>query len=1720
MIYIFGNKTGRISRLTPNRLSQEIKDCVKEIENEKNQNGDWDKEIFIDLSDIKWFNISSLVELILIMEAWLREGISLTISLPNPNELLKEKEEINNTKNNNTISEEEKKKKINSIRKHSKERRKTRAWLHTIKIVQALKFEHLYQLEKKIIILDVFDRDLFERSSLIPNHQAYKIYGPNDAPAINTSIDNFLIPLSWIDNSVNEDSTIYSLLKNHLSEYHSAAISKIIIGELIKNVIEHSGNSHGLLCAKISPYRKFHKEVSGKIISQHWKADYFKDELPFFVGCVEGELIVEIAFGDSGAGLCNTLRQNTDYKKNSEKDLIRIAFDKWSTRNPDDPLKRGTRGLFYIENIVKQYDGMVGVRTDKHFLGINEQINTLEIEKLVETSKIKDLGKREIDGKRLSKFNGTLLTIRLIPNRRVSIKERFYSRYEPIEPHKNSFERLPIKYPDINSLEKALNEIITKREADYLIPLNFPSKSTTIDNAKEFIFSLLKKLSLLRSKNFYILYGLPVAWTEPEIQALVSGINEDLIKERKNDGSPYLEFSPVMIICPNGTILWSGVNNLQEIRVLKEISQVPEHNIGVTTVENTCGQGAIDLVKKDSRLFRVHQDRIYLTFDKKAPVRKFKVELKKRIDALVNGNANVIEITPSLRYVKGWFDIKSLFDEFREEYIYSIYTLWMDKLTNVLEEQIKINYRNNSTIDINELLTLITSNLKVLVFSDNEIELAESFYALVTGETYDSGKANIKVYSDEFDSKLARRNPLFETTDFVIILSTVVFTHETARNLVKSVLRSRATSLCFLSLIDFSEEYNSSEQVSNRIKETWGASVLHYSFHSDKRAIARERISPFIYRNPDWKILSNIPGAENYRVDPELRGMIIRSRSLHFSHIGKFNSRHFTFYLSAKRLLSNEKNRELLSGQIIKKIFDWEESLVEPMVSKELIKLTDSHASSGNSFLNIDEQAKESSRLKRLFIKNSRQNTTIWSPASEFSIGTQGRGLSEIISGKIVKIPGYENVSVDTVFRNENIEPLARYPLDTKSVIVFDWGALSGESIENYISIANSHGYKNILVCILFNQLPERKRNYFTSISELRNNLMGNSPIFSSNVEIKFVFEDFPLNCSETQYECNICTLREDLFKYQLKGEVFEKFAKDRRKYLDLKPRPFTDNEPTGFYPKEIFNSEFIWEMFEFKALLIKAHDNTYWRLMVKKLFFTIINSSSPEKISLDIEIYSEYEKIFGESKIMHPEWFTPLNSDYYNSSNKFGIAHAIVFFLSIETAWLQRPPLSNPQIRILLCLITKRIIMSTDLSIADTTTGLKDTEVIRLKYAAVTILRIVSKKEFINSITDIIRSTQIEDIGSESIIENIIFHINTFISKDYHESHENIDQLLENLKLVEESFDLSHPKYWRIKREIKNARWLFNLKANNLVIRGRVRKLKKSQIVRNILKILNEELLDEEIKEYRYDHSLVLKLYSELMMISSGDIPKLKEYFFNTYYNNWLYVSGFIKNVIGTHIKEIESVFRSNWSLIKGYNLIYSNLFPYDFGIDDPFSQLIHQFRNKEKDYSSNEDFILSYNKAYKNIGRLFLENENDKSGNSKVKDLLENLSSNLVEAVLQTRSDFESEVLFTPTDNLNYQIFCPKELLRDLFNHIFRNAVQKKLKDKVPGIIIHSKTIYPDTVELVVINKNTSTKITGKRKGLKGFQDQLGHFYGSIEYDPDALGDFTVYLKFLKYE
>ena len=1274
------------------------------------------------------------------------------------------------------------------------------------------------------------------------------------------------------------------------------------------------------------------------------------------------------------------------------------------------------------------------------------------------------------------------------------------------------------------------------------------------DEYREKVRQFLTKVSDMRHPSIHIVYGLPTRlnenWVFEDIESFVDSYIEKIKHQDRHEYNEHAYFDPVLIINPKGEIFWIGTNNEEVNKLLKHLTKQNEGKLK-KDVENKTD--LITFINDDKELFSLSEGKVFLNFNKNAPIDYLGNVIKLKIKEIsyIFEKDKIASLTPNLMLTKGWFPFNIITENLNET-ILALYSLWIENRINILEkhfpQQIKFALKNKKELLKYEVDTeldiiqrqLLQYDIKILVESEADKELGNRFLRLLD---ITESHNYLKVLTDEFDFKKPRRLQIFDSSDYVIILCSLVSSGETLRRMIKSVLRSNATPLTVLSLIDIS----GSTQLENKVT-VWGNEVYYFSKFKDNQLIisGKNVIKSIEYRSPVW-IEEDITykSERKFEIQNPLREMIIKSEALHFNHVGKPNARHFTFYFNAHRFLTFE-NYE----------FSYIENLWEKYFPDEN-KNTNDYEAFQNLIWRLFMQEKIVENIKDW---KSMECTEIWYPDNDYSKGFQkeGEDIAYIIKNGL-SIDYKTQFELKAIPRDESIIENPNNKCGTflaKNIIVTDWGSLTLETIEKLILKAHTYNINrvknlkdfdkiktlinnsvvenNLLICIFINQIPISKYNYIKEISDLKTNIeieyeVGKTNLFDGYIEKLFIevisklrvvfFNEFPLSCFESEYECDVCAAIRDLNDYSFPGTALHEHVVSRKKALNIRPRETTIKKPFDFYSTmnvDIhLNANFIMNMFEFKNLLELALNSTYYRYIVQnkliKILNKIINYYENYKLLENNTIWDALkeesnELLDGQGKTLH---FT--NEVDLQINNPLSEISSIIYFLSIETSWLQKPPLSLIQIRKILKIISKSIIFNGKLNIINENRE-KDENVIRIKYAAITVLRMVDKSEFINHLHDIVQNIHSNNIYSNSILENIFFHTNTFISKEYHEQHKDLDGLIKTF----DSFNKLEIEKLETSRLVKESVFTLKRKASNLIIKGEIRALSNLELIKKC-----KSDIENGNERIDYKHPVLIQNIRDLELKTK----KIPEYFKHIYYSHWNYISNYIRNIIGLPFKGLNDLFNLGWANNYGSYYLTSYLSTYIIGYNDPFSIIIS--RIKETNFKCFEDelFLNEYITEYNRIIEYFISHPRFDNKSSLIYQILKAINGNLKDSYEYAKKRHSETSLISEIKGISdVNIFYPQDLLNSLFYHLFQNGKEKAIIGKAPKMTINIENNDPSNSSIVLFieYENTDRNINkGKGTGLREHKNYLSKFNGELTDNLENADEtFNVTIKFIKYE
>lgn len=1185
-----------------------------------------------------------------------------------------------------------------------------------------------------------------------------------------------------------------------LDPLDAEAIKNVVLPELIKNVREHSRTSHAVLAigliATKSILRSEKSFISSKLalskrVNSNIETPYLNWLSEHQNNSAQTKSQVEIYFGDIGVGIltnnlkekylrdCEYLRENRE-RVPSLEDQMKWVYSRWAAEKTklDEEghqlceIRSGTKGLYRIRRIIRRYEGIFHIttasRTGYVYDSIYRDFGTSRQENVWEFTQQRQYG-----------FEGTFVQIKMCPfskatkfrfvmdNETVNTKWEFCDYLIELDKSGEPVFRETDFSNKIKELHNNLYGINRDQNIEDACIVIFIDLCRLKENCTGDPYRKIKKF-IHQKFEYFSLYGHPASIilvlsghlvSNSILEAELSSLTDKLSQRMKNvearsDKLMHNEhyYAPVMVIGENRKVFWFG-GHKESISFLNsktnELDKIPEeyekNKKLFFSSEIVC-----DDIEKIRIMKALHADGATdLLYHFHNVSKIFQNGLKEHYT-----HNKGLFCSPSLEIINHWFEVEDFFSNNRK--VNSLKYAWLLSL--------RIEQFFNDSKNSNKEENFDYRSAYLLIDHSQHQLLAEEF-ARLTGIP----QTNIRNLQRDIDPSVPHRVKLFPKKSNVILLTTIISSSETARRLVKVVRRDSAVPKCLLCL------YN------RRIKEhpdqlsTWNDDTTILAIWEKEKSaqdknlletvsipdgmmskIVQEKKKLDEYFNDDGtdkqygKLTVKSPQYESENAPIEqpkdwviLRDWINKSSALHYSHVGIFNSRHFTFYLDKQKLLKFEPNNPSWKN-LKKEIEDW-----------------------------------------RCFHDINSDDFSLYLPDNLFSFDWKEssfyRYLCTLCSESQIHIL---DKNKETIAQNWN----------KKNIVYIDFGILSGTSITSFATEAMNRGAANMLACILFEQSNSSLIRFFPHINRLAycandkvslsnskledksdvDGYTGYLPfeefeefkpstplVLTMKITIRYLF-NFPLTYFTSEL-CPLCEHQKALEKYMIDIPYLIQFSEERQQRLRLlSVQEIAQRSPSDFYYTKneegfAMSSEFIWKMFELKCMLEYAAKNTHARIRLFKHIYRIHEE-------LDIQLKNPNSELF-----------------------------ALLFFLAHEVYWFQRDPLTFRKFRILLGRIAKAVAGCPITTLKKYFCENKEHEInisgrplnqaTRYKYAAVSVLRSSNKKLFCENVRTMLVSAsrpameEEEDIGtqttvfSNNIVQNIYYHIISLCRNKYNTS-------------------------------------------------------------------------------------------------------------------------------------------------------------------------------------------------------------------------------------------------------------------------------------------------------------------------------------------------------------
>lgn len=892
-----------IQSLTQNELEKRILESNIDLYFRDKNYSEEKIELFFDLSQVRWVNIAAAFQLCLLVEKAKKNNIKVFIALP-----------FRTVTDAGLSSKNVDHKTLSNL---ALKRAKANDFLRVINFDKAVLCEHIdnnpsvhisedFQFSKGELNIEYFNK-VFSNEN-------------NNYTPLSDYFDfkyNYIFPLKWIsetpENYAELSTQIEKILSNEERGMHHLdilSLKNVILSELIKNVRQHSGNNtkHALFCIgllKSNSIQLKKQEQETLVHSNEIEDNYLK-------GLLESNIKsnIEIFFGDSGVGLCSK-EFFQEYEKtnplsksflNSENELIKWSFDKWSTRKKNEEV-RGTKGLYRIHRIVNKYNGIIHIRTNSSNAGYQKGGKSAST---FISSKLEKY-----------KHPGTFVQIKLCPNKEVlkynikassdnySVKKKWKTHTYKIDNESINSDVFTEKFKEL--LIGDFDNIILVLTKDNSFIINYQN----IQKLGE----LLLKISELRHPKGVLIYN-SLAIGKETLETIIDSANNMIFERNHNIANPesinpnFEEvYDPVLVIGENGLINWYGgnknINNiLKEIHFCSELGNEQKLSI-LDSFNILSSEEQSDIIKNfqndDSFIKILANEEIIFDFTNIIDI--YRNELNELIDK--NSNYNKI-CSPKLDFGTKWIDFKSILNkENSTGFALALYSIIIEKENKPLN-------------------TVVTS---IFIDHQQQYKLAEELAKLI-------GLSASKIIniSEDIDFNLPRRTKLFNENDKVIILTTIISSSETTRRLVKQVLRDKAKPMAILALLNINKEsedkirtWENFTNIYSLNKKTQNPKRISEKLeYDDKFKLATDDLyknlnttDKLIIYSPTYEIEAD--NTKEFKLSHPLVELFKRTNSLHYDHLGRYNDRHYTFFLDKKKILMDAE----IQKKVKEEIFNW-----------------------------------------------------------------------------------------------------------------------------------------------------------------------------------------------------------------------------------------------------------------------------------------------------------------------------------------------------------------------------------------------------------------------------------------------------------------------------------------------------------------------------------------------------------------------------------------------------------------------------------------------------------------------------------------------------------------------------------------------------------------------------------------------------------------------------
>lgn len=837
--------------------------------------------LFLDLSRIEWIDIGALVQTVLLSEAARRDGIDVTVALPLAR--ARRSEEFWARHNSQYAP---------AVYSRIARRAAASDFLKYLRVTSALQADHLGEHSGRVIILDDFDPSAFE---LAEEEEVERYSNTEKVDAVAESEDinllyQYIFPLTWFSSAdptafapmVSFLSAVIGEAKRGIDAVDAAAISNVILYELVENVVEHSGTGSRALVAAWARPETCPPRPSNCLPAERAYICWLLEK---------NTSLVDLIVGDSGEGIPKKLRKAfrdarsrgevvPDNAAGESANVMLWSFERWST-SKDATSLRGTRGLYRVDRIVRKYQGIITARAENQFVGWDHGGLSFD-EKL-------------FNSEGLARIPGTVLRLRVPP-----LRETYPSRMSNSERQEElALETLRLGVVEdegmnvraLHYLKTALSRVDSTHERCFIGVFEGGTER------REAIEKALRQAVEMRHPGSLILFGLPGGWEF--IDNAIDSVNAEHERTHRYVESfthqHFQIWDPVLVIGPQGQAEWVGATETEQevLNLLLRDGPLTDHRLRTILPETDKRLSFLAALRNDTHLIGLRPDHsLELRIGLPAVARHISASLRAHVarsgpGVVTNGYFRA----PSLHRMRKWLDVPQILQQTCGADLAMLAVSLFIQEHECWAGPQKADFMLGDTSTASKHLRTLSSCLG--------IDRSET----ISAETGIPVAPTVRVIQPD-----AR----------VLLYMDVIASGETVERYVRLVLRGAAHPIAVACLFDVRETRDPAIEI-------WGIKVpiialTHIPLIADHAPAETSftNINP-VTRRPEQY---NEPTTErlndaSYPIGREaLNELIIKHNALQFNHIGRPIGRHFTFYVDANKLLDETLVFQIFNSEI------------------------------------------------------------------------------------------------------------------------------------------------------------------------------------------------------------------------------------------------------------------------------------------------------------------------------------------------------------------------------------------------------------------------------------------------------------------------------------------------------------------------------------------------------------------------------------------------------------------------------------------------------------------------------------------------------------------------------------------------------------------------------------------------------------------------------------